>query len=90
MLVDPLRQQGVELVPQGVGDPGWQHRHGGVRVGGVSNPGFSAPYLPSFTPDGRKNGVVLREAFHLLAGQGLTSPTLAALMDRVATLGGGS
>jgi hypothetical protein len=43
-----------------------------------------------FTPDGRKNGVVLREAFHLLAGQGLTSSTLSALMDRVATLGEGS
>jgi hypothetical protein len=43
-----------------------------------------------FTPDGRKNGVVLGEAFHLLAGQGLTSPTLSALMDRVATLGAGS
>lgn len=43
-----------------------------------------------FTPDSCKNGVVLREAFHLLAGQGLTSPTLSTLMDRVATLGGGS
>jgi hypothetical protein len=43
-----------------------------------------------FTSNGRKNGVVLRGAFHLLAGQGLTSPTLSALMDRVATLGAGS
>jgi hypothetical protein len=43
-----------------------------------------------FTRDGRKNSVVLREAFHAVAGQGLTSPTLSALIDRVAALGGGS
>jgi hypothetical protein len=43
-----------------------------------------------FTRDGRKNSVVLAEAFQLLAGQGLTSPTLTALMDRIAALGEGS
>jgi hypothetical protein len=43
-----------------------------------------------FTPDGRKNSIVLREAFHALAGQGLTSPTLSAVMDQLAALGGRS
>jgi hypothetical protein len=42
------------------------------------------------TRDGRKRSVVVREAFHAVAGQGLTSSTLSALMDRVAALGGGS
>jgi len=43
--------------------------------------------LFGFTPDGRKNSVVLRAALHELAGQGLTSSTLSALMDQVAALG---
>jgi hypothetical protein len=48
--VDAFGEQGVELVPQRVDDPRWQHRHGGVRVRGDSNPGFSAPCLPYFHP----------------------------------------
>jgi len=47
--VDVLGQQGVELVPDGVDDSRWQHRHGGVRVG-ASATGFSAPCLTCFHP----------------------------------------
>jgi hypothetical protein len=48
MLINPLRQQGMELVPDGVGDPRWQHRHGGVRVGASATWILSA--VPALLP----------------------------------------
>jgi hypothetical protein len=39
-----------------------------------------------FTANGRKNGVVLRQALHELASEGMTSATLSDLIDQVTAL----
>jgi hypothetical protein len=62
-----------------VGDAGWQHSHGGVRVGGVSNPGFSAPCLPSFHPPTAGSSYkVFRRTFGMPPGRYQTNDRVRA------------